>query len=138
MKTMNLIMPLMLGVFAVNVSAFLGFYWIVQSVLTTVSQLLINKQLAKTPLEDLIRENVEKANKKRARRGQPPINEKATIATRSLGQNAATSTRTQNDDEKAEQLRKANEYYASRSANPGSLAAKANMVRDYNERNSKK
>ena len=139
MKTMNLLMPLMLGFFAVNFPAFLGIYWIVQSVVTTLQMLVINKQLAKVPIEDIIQENIEKANKKRARKGQPPINDKANISTRHLGVNTPANENTaEKEADKAEKLRKANEYYASRSANPGSLAAKANMVRDYNERNNKK
>ena len=39
--------------------------------------------------------------------------------------------------EKEEQLRKANEYYKQASANSDSIAAKANMVRKYNEKNKK-
>ena len=38
--------------------------------------------------------------------------------------------------EREAKLAKANEYY-SRNAKPGSMAAKANMVRDYNEKNNK-
>ena len=40
--------------------------------------------------------------------------------------------------EKEEQLKKANEYYKKASSNPNSLAAKANMVRQYEEKNKKK
>ena len=36
-----------------------------------------------------------------------------------------------------EAMRKATEYYNKNAAKPGSLASKANMVRDYNEKNNK-
>jgi hypothetical protein len=52
--------------------------------------------------------------------------------TRTLQNKAAYN----NEAEKEEQLNTANEMRAN--AKPGSLAAKANMVRDYNERNSRK
>ena len=39
--------------------------------------------------------------------------------------------------EKEEALQKARDYYSSRSSNPNSLSAKANMVKDYNERSKK-
>ena len=41
-------------------------------------------------------------------------------------------------EEKDEAVRKATEYYNKNAARPGSLAAKANMVKDYNERNNRK
>ena len=41
------------------------------------------------------------------------------------------------DEERKEKIRQSTEYYQNRNANPNSLAAKANMVRDYNERNKK-
>ena len=41
-------------------------------------------------------------------------------------------------EQKEEAMRKATEYYNKNAAKPGSLAAKANMVRDYNEKNNKK
>ena len=40
-------------------------------------------------------------------------------------------------EQKEEAMRKATEYYNKNAANPGSLASKANMVRDYNEKNNK-
>ena len=39
-------------------------------------------------------------------------------------------------EEKDEAMKKSTEYY-SKNAKPGSLAAKANMVKQYNERNNK-
>ena len=39
--------------------------------------------------------------------------------------------------QKEEAVQKAKDYYGSRSANPNSLAAKARMVQDYNDRNKK-
>ena len=38
------------------------------------------------------------------------------------------------EEEKAEDIKKATEYY-NKNAKPGSLAAKANMVKQYNEKN---
>ena len=38
------------------------------------------------------------------------------------------------EEEKAEDIRKSTEYY-NKNAKPGSLAAKANMVKQYNEKN---
>ena len=148
MKTMNYVMPLMLGVMAVSFPAFLGWYWLIQSLVMAIQQLLINKQLDKKSNEELIKENIEKANKKRARKGLPPISEKANMSTRQI-QNAAsqkpsmpTAKKTDysglSPEEKEAMVKESTDYYSKKAAAPGSLAAKANMVRDYNERNNKK
>ena len=133
MKMMNIIMPLMIGFMAISFPAFLGLYWLVMM----VQQILINKALDKKTNEELIKENIEKANKKRARKGQPPISDKASISTRYLDRLNARTQDQQSQEEKDAKMKAATEYYQSRSAAPGSLAAKANMVRDYNERNKK-
>lgn len=137
MKMMNIIMPLMIGFMAISFPAFLGLYWLVQSLVMMVQQILINKALDKKTNEELIKENIEKANKKRARKGQPPISDKASISTRYLDRLNARTQDQQSQEEKDAKMKAATEYYQSRSAAPGSLAAKANMVRDYNERNKK-
>ena len=140
MKTMNMIMPLMLGLMAVSFPAFLGWYWLIQSLVMAIQQYFINKKLDKQPIEDMIKENVEKANKKRAKKGLPPIGEKATISTRKISSpitDRAAVESSMSQEEKDKRLQEAKEYYEKRAANPGSLAAKANMVRDYNERNKK-
>ena len=132
MKIMNYTMPLMIGAFAINLPAFLGIYWAVQALVAMVQQIVINKFLDKKSVEELIKESRDKANKKRAKKGLPPISEKANISTRNLGK---VKEETEDKAAKEEKVKAATEYYASRSAAPGSLAAKANMVRDYNERN---
>ena len=140
MKTMNYIMPLMLGFMAVTFPAFLGWYWLIQSLVMAAQQVVINKHLDKIPIEEMIRQNVEKQNKKRARKGLPPIGEKASISTRNINTPAysrPSSKAEMTQEEKEAQLKAAKEYYDKKAAAPGSLAAKANMVRDYNERNKK-
>ncbi|MBP5154441.1 MAG: YidC/Oxa1 family membrane protein insertase [Lachnospiraceae bacterium] len=140
LKSMNYVMPIMLGIFAVTMPAFLGFYWIIQSLVTLAQQLIINRYLDKIPIEEMIRQNIEKANKKRAKRGEPLLNEKATISTRNLSAAPSEEDREAQKREEArrEAIRRSTEYYQNKNADPNSLTAKANMVRDYNERNNKK
>ena len=138
MKIMNTVMPLMLGVMAVNFPAFLGLYWVVQSAVTAVQQLIINKIIYKKPIEDVIKENMEKANAKRKKKGLPELSEKASMSTRNIRTPAQTAAKPgMSTQEKEEAVQKAKDYYNSRSANPNSLAAKARMVQDYNDRNKK-
>ena len=138
MKAMNTVMPLMLGVMAVNFPAFLGLYWVTQSAVMAAQQVVINNIIYRKPIEEVIKENMEKANAKRKKKGLPELSEKASMSTRNLrsypqaGDKAGMSAR-----EKEEAVQKAKEYYSSRSANPNSLAAKARMVQDYNDRTKK-
>ena len=138
MKIMNTVMPLMLGVMAVNFPAFLGLYWVTQSAVMAIQQLIINKIIYKKPIEEVIKENMEKANAKRKKKGLPELSEKASMNTRSIRTTApATGKPGMSAQQKEEAVQKAKDYYSSRSANPNSLAAKARMVQDYNDRNKK-
>ena len=138
MKAMNTIMPLMLGFMAVTFPAFLGLYWATQSAVMSVQQVVINKIIYKKPIEDVIKENIEKTNAKRKKKGLPELSEKANMSTRRVYATQGTAEKPgMSAREKEEALQRARDYYSSRSANPNSLSAKANMVRDYNERSKK-
>ncbi|MBQ6292740.1 MAG: YidC/Oxa1 family membrane protein insertase [Lachnospiraceae bacterium] len=138
MKIMNTVMPLMLGVMAVSFPAFLGLYWATQSAVMAVQQLIINKIIYKKPIEEVIKENMEKANAKRKKKGLPELSEKASMSTRNLRSTSTSgNTSGMSAKEKEEAVQKAKEYYSNRSSNPNSLAAKARMVQDYNDRNKK-
>ena len=137
MKIMTYFMPIFTVYIGFTLPAFLGVYWVVQSAVMLVQQLVINKKMSKIPVEDIIKANIEKQNKKRAKKGLPPINEKAAMNTRKL--DAENNKKTEEQlRERDEKMKASTDYYRSRSAAPGSLAAKANMVRDYNERHEKK
>lgn len=137
MKMMTYFMPIFTVYIGFTLPAFLGVYWVVQSLVMLIQQYVINKRMDKIPIEDIIKANIEKRNKKRARRGLPPINEKAAMNTRKIDAEKAEKTEEQLR-ERDEKIKASTDYYRSRSAAPGSLAAKANMVRDYNEKHDKK
>ena len=133
MKMMNNTMPvLMSAVFCFTFPVGLGIYWIAGAVCRIVQQFLINKHMEKINLDDIIAKNQEKAKKKREKMGiaENQINNAARMSTK---RNTTLSTLT--EEEKEEKLKKAAEYTSK--ANPNSLAAKANMVREFNEKNNK-
>lgn len=141
MKMMNTIMPIFSAVICFTMSSGLGLYWIASSVVTIIQQLVINAHFKKVEVDDLIKENIEKANKKRAKKGLPPqkITNAANIHARTAGQTQNKPIVNQEElaKKRQEQLKKSTEYYNA-NAKPGSLAAKANMVRMYDEKNDKK
>ena len=145
MKTMNYTMPLMSVFFCFTFPAFIGIYWITMSVVMVVQQIFINNWLKKLDVEEMIRKNVEKKNAKRAKKGLPPIGEKALVATRKINnevQKAAAQKESQaskvDQAVRDAKIKESTDYYNGKSAKPGSLAAKANMVKEYNEKHSKK
>ena len=107
-------------------------YWIASAVVRCVQQLIINKHLEKISVDDLIAQNVEKVKKKREKKGASAknINEMAQRNVRNIQE---PSMKKMTDAEKGARLKKAAE--ANKNAKAGSLASKANMVKNFNENN---
>ncbi|MDD3139783.1 MAG: YidC/Oxa1 family membrane protein insertase [Lachnospiraceae bacterium] len=133
MKTMNMTMPLFSVFMCFTLPAGLGLYWIASAVVRTVQQIVINKYLDRQPIEELVKKNVEKANKKREKKGIPgrEINEMARKNVRSIDEKKGSKNE-MSAAEKEEKIKKATEYYKNE-AKPGSLASKASMVKKFNE-----
>ncbi len=66
MKSMNVVMPIMSGFFAVTLPTGVGIYWIATSVYAIVQQFFVNKYMDKIDVDELIAKNVAKATKKRS------------------------------------------------------------------------
>ncbi len=134
MKMMNTMMPLMSAFFCFTLPAGMGLYWIAGAVVRSIQQVLINRHIDKMDINEVIKKNEVKAAKKieKMKANYENVSNYAAMKTKSVGNNASYV----NTPEKEEALQKANEYY-SKNAKPGSIAAKANMVKEYNEKNNK-
>lgn len=131
MKSMNIMMPLFSLWMVYSLSAGIGLYWIFSAVIRCIQTVFVNKYLKNLSPEDLIEKNKEKAAKKRQKRGEraEKINSMAQANTRSLSYSARQETVSQSDkNEKIKEAEEKRKY-----AKPGSLSAKANMVKDFNE-----
>lgn len=133
MKTMNMMMPLFSFVMCFTVPVGLGIYWVAGAVIRSIQQFFLNKHFDKMNLEDIIKKNEKKAEKKREKMGIYQ-NQIANAAKMSTKANTTLST-DMSAEEKQEKLQKAVEY--SKNAKPGSMASKANMVKEFNEKNNK-
>lgn len=136
MKMMNTMMPIISAVFCISMPSGLGLYWIMGSVVQCIQQIFINKYMDKVDVEELIAKNMDKVNKKRAKKGLPPKKVDTSAVT-----NYEEAVQRKEDEvarrgERAKEIKESTEYY-NQNAKPGSLAAKANMVKMYNEKNSK-
>ncbi|MBP3912899.1 MAG: YidC/Oxa1 family membrane protein insertase [Lachnospiraceae bacterium] len=141
MQSMNTVMPVMSAFFCLTLPVGVGIYWIMSAVIRAAQQFFVNKKLDSETPEEIIEKAQEKMNKKRAKQGLPPqkINTNAHLSTRSLeAENKMEKEREAANAEMARKQRQAStEYYNHQSAKPGSLAAKANMVKAFDEKNKK-
>ena len=132
MKTMNYTMPLLSVFMCFTLPTGLGIYWITSAIVRTVQQKIVSRQLAKMDVDELVKQNLEKAEAKRAKKKAADSNE--------LNQMARTKTKNINSpkskaeqqalEEKIENVRKQNA-----NAKAGSLASKADLVRKFNDGN---
>lgn len=134
MKMMNLMMPLMSLFICFTVPVGLGIYWICSALVKGIQQFFVNRHIENLDLEAVMAKNEEKAKKKRKKMGlsEDYIKKAAQIKTKSIDNKANVSVSAGTE----EKLAKAAEYKAN--AKAGSLASKANMVKEFNERNSRK
>ena len=136
MKMMNNFMPLMSVYFCAILPVGVGLYWIMSAVVRTVQQLVINKQLSKMDIDEEIKKNIEAYNRKREKNGLPP--ERLSTVARTSTRNVESTKREITSEERQKAIQDSTAYYSKGAAKPGSLAAKARMVEQYNEKNDKK
>ena len=113
----------------------IGMYWVFSAVVRIIQQVIINKHLAKISVEELVEKNKEKAARKREKRSEKAekINAMAQTNTRSIKDSASRSVSGMSDKEREIKIEQAKSR--AENAKEGSLAAKANMVKKFNENN---
>lgn len=136
MKMMNNIMPLFSAFLCFTLPIGMGIYWVSGSVVRSIIQIVVNKRMDKIDIDEMIKQNIEKNNEKRRKMGLPAqtITANATMNTKNV-ENKSDSSKS--SGKKAHDEKAATNYYNSNENKPGSLAAKAAMVKKYNEKNSK-
>ena len=134
MKTMNTMMPIVSIWFCFTLPTGMGIYWIANSAVRIVIQILMNKQIDKISFDELIAKNAEKSKKKleQIQKNQERMQAYAALNTRSIQSKASYVNTDATSDNGAEDKTPVGTDYA-----PGSMAAKANMVSEFNKRNSK-
>lgn len=156
MKTMNMFMPLMSAWFCFTLPSGMGLYWVAGSVVRSIQQVVINRHIDKMDFDEVIKKNSAKSAKKleKMKQTQERMNAYANMNTRNIQNgkgnanqskpktNANTSVSTNTNSGKKSMADKASVSSSAGSvktgtAKPGSMLEKANMVKDYNERNNR-
>lgn len=130
MKTMNRVMPLLSLVMVFSVPVGAGIYWIAGSLIRSIQQIVLNRHFKNLDLEAIVEKNKEKIKKKKEKQGirENQIANAARINTKKISEPVNTA-------EKEERLRQTAEL--AKNAKKGSLLDRANMVKEFNERNNK-
>lgn len=121
MKVMSYSMCVVSAIFCYTFPAGLGLYWVISSSVQVVIQLILNKKFANMDTDQIIKQSIEKANKKRAKKGLPPN----TISTA-----AATSTRNYKP-QTTETSQNTTGTGSAGGAKKGSISEKANLNKKY-------
>ena len=139
MKTMNMMMPIMSAFFCYTLPAGMGLYWVAGAVVRSIQQIVINKHIDKIDLDEVIKNNEAKAKKKMEKAGvrAQQMAAYANMNTKNVKSSPKSQSKSgMTQEEKEEAIKKSTEYY-NKNAKPGSMMAKANMVKQYNEKNNK-
>lgn len=144
-KSMAITMPLMSFVMCFSFPAGIGIYWAATALFQIIQQVAINKYFDNMDMEAEIQKNMEKAkNKKKKPSLTQKLMEKAGMENPPEAEGSiasAASTKTKNYTKKYDNSKSADDISYSdlnaKPAKPGSLAEKAGLVREYNERNKK-
>ncbi len=137
MKTMNLMMPIMSAVFCLSLPAGMGIYWIAGAVVRSVQQIVINRHIDKIDIDAEIAKNTAKYKEKLEK--NKTTKQMSLYANLSTKSNDLSSAKNSNisESEKEEKLEKVKSVYNNKEIRKDSLLAKANMVKDFNEKNNK-
>ena len=133
MKTMNMFMPLMTAFICFTFPVGIGIYWIAGALVRSVQQIIINRHLDNMDMEDFIKKNKAKMDKKKAKLG---------VTSQNISQQAKMNVRNieepkrKNIADKSNSVKNTASYTAEvPKTKPGSLASKANMVAQFDANN---
>ena len=131
MNKMNNIMPIVSAWFCFTMPSGLGLYWVAGSVVRSIQQVIINKHIDKMDFSDIIKKNTAKSSKKleKMKAQQEKYSAYANVNTRNIQSKANVNKNPKPSNTSTS---------PNPNAKPGSLMAKANMVKDFNEKNNKK
>lgn len=141
MNSMNVVMPIMSGVFCITLPTGVGLYWIATSVYAIIQQYFVNKYMDRVDVEELIEKSVAKANKKRAGKtaiGGSTLQNLATRQTKSIDTTVTdkriSSNRAEISEDKVDtaQVTDASEDKKNKSNSPSSISEIANLLRNRN------
>ena len=135
MKMMNTLMPLMSAWLCFSLPSGMGLYWVAGSVVRSIQQVVINRHIDKLDFDEIIRKNAKKSAKKleKIKKNQEMLNTYANMNTKNIQNRANMNTGSGNENKVSNSS--SSTVNTSGSGKAGSITAKANLVKQYNEKN---
>ena len=127
MKSMNVTMPLVSAFFCLSLPIGMGIYWISGAVIRSIEQVLINRHIDRMDIDKIVEKNLEKEGVKKA---QSAATGGTQSNSRSISGLANIKTANIVPDIKETE---GNEVRTDKES-PKGIAARANMVKEFNER----
>lgn len=121
MKVMSYSMCVVSAIFCYTFPAGLGLYWVISWAVQVVIQLILNKKFANMDTDQIIKQSIEKANRKRAKKGLPPNTISTAAATNTRNYKPQTTETSQNTTGTG----------SAGGAKKGSISEKANLNKKY-------
>lgn len=121
MKVMSYSMCVVSAIFCYTFPAGLGLYLVISSAVQVVIQLILNKKFANMDTDQIIKQSIEKANRKRAKKGLPPNTISTAAATNTRNYKPQTTETSQNTTGTG----------SAGGARKGSISEKANLNKKY-------
>ena len=121
MKVMSYSMCVVSAIFCYTFPAGLGLYWVISSAVQVVIQMILNKKFANMDTDQIIKQSIEKANRKRAKKGLPPNTISTAAATNTRNYKPLTTETSQNTTGTG----------STGGAKKGSISEKANLNKKY-------
>lgn len=139
MKMMNTFMPIMSAIFCYTMPSGMGLYWVAGSVVRSIQQIVINKHIDKMDIDEIIQKNSKKSAKKmkKLQENQEKLNAYANMNTKSIKTKANVSTGLTEEEKKSNDNGSGRVTPAEKKAKSGSMMEKANMVKEFNEKNNR-
>jgi YidC/Oxa1 family membrane protein insertase len=147
MKSMNVVMPIMSGVFCITLPTGIGLYWIATSVFTIMQQFFVNKYMDKVDVDELIKKNVAKASKKVSRKKStssqttttPSLQELARKQTKSIETSSNNNYEKLSSNDNATEVEEASVSTKADSSSNGakSISDIANLLKNRNDKGDK-
>ena len=137
-KSMTITMPLISVFFCFTLNAGLGLYWATSSLFQVILQILINKHYRKIDMDEFVKKNLEKAERKAAKKQKKSgafgegIRDAANTNTKNISSGGANSSSKPMSISEIANM-DVTKAQTKQTPAPNSLAAKAAMVSEYNE-----
>ena len=139
MKMMNTLMPLMSAWLCFSLPSGMGLYWVAGSVVRSIQQVVINRHIDKLDFDEIIKKNAKKSAKKleKMKKNQEMINTYANMNTKNIQNRANMNTGSGNENKvnNSSSTSPSSTVNKSGSGKAGSITEKANLVKQYNEKN---